>query len=272
MDSKLATAVLNHLNVSPAAPDLRLLEQLIRAYPRIVPWESASRIAKKGRLKQTPAIFNVTDCPRWPEEFWTDSIRLGNGGTCFESNYAFFALLQWLGYTGYLTINNMGGSIGCHTAIVVLLDGQKWLADAGYPIPVPLLISPNKATHRASQFLNYTVRPYGQAVYQIEREPHPKKLAFTLIDRPVADADYRAATIADYGDDGLFLDKIVINMIVDELPWRFNSGERPFHFESFKDGQRTDYVIEEREVETAVAHKFGLDLDTLKAAFGEIGG
>jgi hypothetical protein len=252
--------ILRHLNVPAAAPTLSLLEALVNAYIRVVPWETAFRIVKRARTADTAV------CPRWPEEFWTDNLERGGGGTCFESNYAFFSLLNALGYEGYLTINNMGDSIGCHTAIIILIDGQKWLVDAGFPLYAPLPVSPHGVIHRTTQFMHYTVRPEGSGIYQIEQHPHPNRNAFTLIDRPVAEEVYRTATTADYGPDGFFLDRIVMNKVVGEQTWRFNSGEEPWRLLRFVDGVRTDFELN-GDAGTAVAHHFGLDQATVQTAF-----
>src|SRR5688572_9127270 len=131
---ELTQQVLGYLKVSPAAPDLALLDALVGAYIRTVPWESAFRIVKRART------INTEDCPRWPEEFWADAMERGGGGTCFESNYAFFGLLGALGYEGYLTVNDVGDHPACHTAIVVPLEGEKWLVDVGWPVHGPLPI------------------------------------------------------------------------------------------------------------------------------------
>ena len=261
----LTKQVLARLNVAAAAPTLKLIDKLINAYIRIVPWESAFRIAKRARTQETAA------CPRWPLEFWQDNIERGGGGTCFESNYAFYSLLLALGYEGYLTINNMGDSIGCHTAIVLFIDGQKWLADVGIPLYAPLLINPDETITRVTPFLNFAVVPDGPNRYQIERWPHPACNVFTLIDKPVPDAEYRAATTADYDSNGLFLDKVVINKIIDELPWRFNSNEQPWRLNSFMDGVRTDRAWD-GDAATAVANHFGLDSDTVRQALTHLYG
>lgn len=68
------------------------------------------------------------------EEFWSDALQHGFGGTCYESSLAFYGLLDALGYEGYLTVNDMGDSRGCHAAIVLLLNGQKYLVDITIPI------------------------------------------------------------------------------------------------------------------------------------------
>lgn len=259
----LTQQVLAHLNVAPAAPALTLLNELISAYIRTVPWESAFRIAKRAQTMAT------ADCPRWPLEFWQDNMERGGGGTCFESNYAFYSLLLALGYEGYLTINNMGDKIGCHTAIVLKLEGQKWLADVGIPLYAPLLINPDEPTTCATPFLNFAVQPDGRHRYQIERWPHPSRNVFTLVDEPVPDATYRAATTADYDSNGLFLDKIVINKIINEQPWRFNSTEQPWQLNTFMDGIRTDKGWE-GDPATAIATHFHMDSGIVRRALAHL--
>lgn len=263
LSNKQKLDILTHLGVEKTNPTQSFLEQLIAAYCRTVPWESVFRIVRRAETAET------AQCPRWPEQFWQNAMVLGGGGTCFESNYAFFALLQSLGFDGYLTLNNMGDSIGCHTAIIIVLDGQKWLVDAGLPIYVPLPLSSRGIMHRSSPFLHYTIRPDGRSRYQIERRPHPKQIAFTLIDKPVDDATYQAATTADYGENGLFLDFVIVNKIINHQPWRFNMAERPWRLNRFEWGKRIDTEIE-GDAAAAVAHHFGMKTAVVQQAFALI--
>ncbi len=258
LSPQMTVRALQHLGVSPADPDLALLDRLIAAYIRRVPWESAFRIAKRARTADTAA------CPRFAEEFWTDATERGGGGTCFESNYAFFSLLRALGYEGYLTVNNMDDFVGCHTAIVVKLDGERWLVDAGYPLHLALPIR-EEVTRREGPFHTYTITPSGTRAYTLTRDRHPSPYIFTLIDAPVDEAAYRGATIADYGQDGLFLDKLVINKVVDEQLWRFNSAESSSHLQRFENGTRIDTPME-GDVAAALASRFGVDEATVRAA------
>lgn len=256
--------ILRHLGITavPPIPTLAFLDQLMAAYCRTVPWESAFRIVRRAQTADT------AQCPRWPAEFWQVALDKGGGGTCFESNYAYLALLQAVGFEGYLTLNNMGDSVGCHSAIVVLLGGQKWLVDAGFPIYASLPISARGVMVRATAFMNYRVRPETNAegCYQVEQWPSPRSNAFTLIDTPVAEAVYRAHTRADYGPDGLFLDAVLVNKVVNGRTWRFNMREKPWRLNLFVNGVRTDFELE-GEPATAVARHFGLDEETTRLAF-----
>jgi arylamine N-acetyltransferase len=253
---------LAYLGVPAGAPDVGLLRALVAAYTRRVPWESASRIARRLHTLDTAL------CPRWPAEFWQEAAQRGSGGTCFESNYAFFDLLRSLGYQGYLTINDMQEAQACHTAIILEIDGGRWLADVGLPLYAPLSIDPERSTHTDSPFHTYRLTPEGNDHYTVRRDRHPKPYAYTLIDIPVDEAAYRHATIADYGSEGHFLDRVIITRVVDGHAWRFNAAEMPLHLEQFVDGRRTDHPLQ-GDIAPILAARFGMDEETLRLALKE---
>ena len=270
LDAATAQQILAFLGVEQETPGVAFLDRLLAAYVRRVPWESAFRIARleewRAERERRKETGSGPETPvRWPQQFWTDAIERGGGGTCFESNYAFFSLLQHLGYEGYLTINNMGETVGCHTAIVLEIEGQRWLADAGLPLYAALPISDEEPLQRETPFHTYTVRPDGRRRFQIERDRHPKPNCFTLIDQPVPEAVYRKATIADYGPRGLFLDRVIINKVIEDVPWRFNSGEQPLRLESFSNGQKEDILLGDN-VAAELAQHFAMDEELLRRA------
>jgi arylamine N-acetyltransferase len=263
LPAPLLDEVLEFLEVRRGAAGPGLLEQLIDAYGRKVPWESASRIVKRQHTA------NTAGCPRWSEEFWRGAIQRGTGGTCFESNRAFLALLSALGFQGYLTINNMQETIGCHTAIVVTLPEGPHLVDAGYPIHTALPLDPHRATERSTPWYRYSAQPLGGGVYLVENTPHPRPYMFHLHDRPIDDQAYQLATTQDYGEHGLFLDRVIIRKIVADDVWRFNSAEHPLHLQQFHNGERIDHPLSgqaSEQVAEQVGRHFGLDVDVLAEA------
>lgn len=237
LDAGLTSEVLTYLGLSAGRkPDLALLDDLVAAYTRRVPWESASRIAKKVAVLERSGPAGDEVIARWPAEFWRSAFDWGTGGTCFESNYAFFALLGELGFAGYLTVNNMDPTVGCHAAIVLTIDGDPWLADVGLPLYAPLALDPGQETGRQSVFHGYTVRPSGPGAYLIERDHHPQPYCFTLVDEAVPDESYRQVVAGDYGPEGLFLDRVIVSKVIAGHICRFNGGERPFKLERFASG------------------------------------
>ena len=253
ISAELAERILRHFGLPLApAPSLETLQTLVSRYTRTLPWESASRIVRRKRY----AI--AEDCVLYGADFWASHFALGSGGTCYESNYAFFGLLQRLGYQGYLTINNMEAAIGCHSAIVLALNGKRYLVDVGYPVHAVLPLDIKQTTRIEHPIMNYTVEPQGARRYEIRRLTNQPFSGFTLVDEPVRDADYRAIGICDYRHDGgQFLNEIVIHKVVDGQLWRFNSDERPFRLQQFIANERHDHLLG-ADPAGEVAAKFGL--------------
>jgi arylamine N-acetyltransferase len=260
LDPALVRRILARFGVGVAPPSVELLDSLIAAYTRLVPWESAFRIARRARTTDPAAR------PRWPAEFWQDALDRGGGGTCFESNYAFFTLLQTVGYEGNLTINNMGDRVGCHTAIILKIERERWLVDVGIPLYVSIPVDPNAPARRTSPFHVYTLSPAGTGSFEVVRDNHPSPYVYTLIDRPVDDQAFRAAITADYGENGLFLDRLIITKVIQGQQWRFNSGDPPFHLEKFVNGRRTNYPLV-GDIPAAIANHFEMDVDVVRIAF-----
>ena len=231
---------------------MRYLNRLIQAYIRRVPWESVSRIIRRHTTTQT------SECPRWPEEFWSETLSWGTGGTCFENNLAFFSLLSTLGFTGYLTINDMLDQRACHTAIIISWQGQKYLVDVAIPLHCALPVRGDEITKRSTLLHHYTIRPSGGGIFEIERSHHPKRNIYTLLDRPVPLDEYKAAVERDYEATGYFLDRVIIVKIINERLWRFNSLERPYKLEGFGKTSKEEIPLEPEGVSRSLAEKFGI--------------
>ncbi len=266
LSAKLSARILRRFGL-PAAPhpDLATLQALIAAYTRSVPWESASRVARRARHEPDQ------DCALFGADFWESHFALGTGGTCYESNYAFFGLLLRLGYEGYLTINDMGESIGCHSAIVIFLDERKYLVDVGFPLYIALPLPGDGETQAACAIMRYSLSRNGSDQYQLRRELGKRVHGFALNDKPVDDAEYRAIGIHDYRHDGgQFLNEIVIHRIVDERLWRFHSDVEPLCLQEFVDGERHDRLLG-ADPAAEVAAKFGMARAVLAEAWKALG-
>ena len=200
------------------------------------------------------------------EDFWESHFAHGAGGTCYESNYAFFGLLRRLGYEGYLTINDMDAAIGCHSAIVVLLEGQKFLVDVGYPLHARLPLRDDGEVYVENAIMDYSVEPLCANRYAIWREIQPRSSAFQMNDKAVLDAEYRAIAIHDYRHDGgQFLNKVVIHKLVDDQMWRFNSDEPRLCLQQFVSGERRDHALGD-DPAVELAEKFNIAPDIVAKA------
>jgi hypothetical protein len=257
---RLTDAVLAFLGVPAPRHDPAWLDALMRQYGQRVPWESASRIVRHRTLP--PHARHLT-----PDVFWEHAMTHGTGGTCFESNGALSAVLAAVGFSGYLTMNDMDQTLACLTAVVVTLSGTRVLVDAGYPIHAALPLTDQREDVHTPWF-TYTTTPAQGGRYVIENRPHPRPYLFHLIDTPVAPDRYAAATRADYGPAGLFLDRVVIRKIVDGRVTRFASAEVPWHIQAFEHGEHHSEAIGD-DVATAgarLAAHFGMPAAVVLAA------
>jgi len=265
LSHEMAKEVLDYLGCPPKAPTLRYLNQLIRAYIRRVPWESVSRIIKRHTTAETK------DCPRFPEEFWKEAMQLGFGGTCFESSLAFYSLLTNLGYAGYLTINDMGDTHGCHAAIVILLNGKKYLVDITIPVHAAVRIDLQKIVRRQTALFDYTLRPVSENKYELDRYHRPGKNLFTLIDIPVGLSEYLTIMEDDYNEaTGRFLKSVVMVKVVEEKAQRFFSDQKPYKLENFDRAGRTERIIEPGTLSHELAEIFQISEDSISAALAWI--
>jgi arylamine N-acetyltransferase len=259
LSTELTSQILSFLGCPREKPSVRYLNRLIRAYIRHVPWESVSRIVKRHTTSETEL------CPRWPDDFWQEGLKYGTGGTCFENNLAFFTLLNELGFDGYLTINDMENP-ACHTANVITLNGQKYLADVAIPIHCALPIYANRITKRSNEFHHYTIRAESICRYAIERSHHPKRRIFTLVDVPIPLEEYRNAVQNDYEETGCFLDRVIIVKIIEGRLWRFSSVDLPYKLEGFDKTSKQEVILETNKLAKSLSECFGMDEDKIALA------
>ena len=112
------------------APDAEGLRTLHRAYLARVPYEDlAVQLGETGPLDEAALARRV--------------LRDGRGGYCFELNTLLAALLRAVGFvvTHHQAVVGGEGPTN-HMALVVDLDGERWIADAGlgegFLEPLPL--------------------------------------------------------------------------------------------------------------------------------------
>ena len=227
LDPAFVDDTLKSLQLRRQPPTFEYLNALIGAFIQRVPWESVTRIIKRDAATET------ADCPRFPREVWSDAMNFGGGGTCFEINCAFFALLSALGYDGYLTLNDKNEAQKCHAAIVIRFGDHNYLVDVSVPLPRAFAFFSDSTVHHYTPWLNFTIQPKGENRYEITRAPHARPYIFTFNDVPVSEADFEAAIEADYLPTGYFLKRVVINKMLGETAWLFNSDTQPFMLESF---------------------------------------
>lgn len=260
LDLVFVDDALKFLQLRRQPPTFEYLNALIGAFIQRVPWESVTRIIKRDATPET------ADCPRFPREVWSDAMEFGGGGTCFEINYAFFALLSALGYEGYMTLNDMNEAQACHAAIVILFNNQKYLVDVSAPFPRAFAFSSDATVYQYTPWLNFIIRPEGGNRYVIERTPHARPYNFTLSDVSVSEKDFEAAIEADYLPTGWFLNRVVINKMLGGKAWLFNSDTQPYMLEMFDHDGKHEIPLNPETLAQSLADRFHIPDEKVSAA------
>jgi hypothetical protein len=165
----------------------------------------------------------------------------------------------------------MGNSRGCHAAIVLLLNGQKYLVDITIPVHAVVRIDLQKTVKRNTVLFDYKIRPVSEGKYEVERSHRPSKNLFTLIDVPVSLPDYLAIVEDDYTETtGRFLNSVVMVKVVDDRAQRFFSDQKPYKLESFDRAGRMEEFIEPEILPHFLAELFQMPEDSLSAALSWI--
>ncbi len=255
--------VLAWLGVPTPSRTRAWLDAGLAAYARRVPWESASRIVRRARHADADA------CVAAPAVFWESAMSRGLGGTCFESNAALAALLTASGIPTTLTINDMPPTVACHTALLAEAEGEQFVVDAGFPLYAAVPLPRGGETREVvTRWGTFSATAVGPGRYRIGQHPHPRPLAFELVNRAVTPQAYLGAMRADYGPGGLLLDRVIIKKVVQGTTWRFASGERPWVLERFADGVRRTELLpgDVARTATALGAHFGIDCDVVRQA------
>jgi N-hydroxyarylamine O-acetyltransferase len=168
--------------------DLPTLRSLLHQHVFNIPFENFDIHSK------TPIVLQV-------ESLYRKVVLGKRGGYCFELNILFHRLLQQLGFnvsmvSGRLLHGHGYGREFEHMALIVELEGQKWLVDAGYGdfCLLPLAIQPGEVQSDGRTYYQITddVVVDGERYMGVTKWNHSKQAfrteyIFTLTPRVVTE-------------------------------------------------------------------------------------
>jgi arylamine N-acetyltransferase len=123
--------ILEALDLPAGQPGPGYLQTLLARFNERVPFETASKIVRNAE------VADLAGKPRRPELFWAEHLDSGAGGTCFARVAAFDALLGDLGFVRRVALGRVAAEFD-HAALLVTLEGEEWICDVGFPLPVVL--------------------------------------------------------------------------------------------------------------------------------------
>ena len=175
--------------------------------------------------------------------------------------------MQNLGFDGYLTINKVIDKSSVHAAIVIMISNKKYIVDIGYPIYAPIPVIEKAVTVSDTFPLEYRCTPTSPKEYIIENFPHPEPYLYHLTDIPVNPIDYLKIASNDYGESGLFSDRIIIRKMINKVPTRFDSEDTPYNVHTLQNGEKVKTFIKDEELVRRLSDHFKMDGKIISQAF-----
>jgi len=168
-----------HFKLSRGNPDLLFLRQIIEKFAAF-PYENISKIIQ---LSQT---WDSGTQIRLPDQVIEDHIRKNLGGTCFSLTFALQTILLQNGFIGYPVMAHMRAGRNIHCALIIGLDGLKYLVDPGYLLnePMQLEAATRRVYHREFGGVELRYTPASDSFDLFTFENQEIKWRYQFQDRP----------------------------------------------------------------------------------------
>jgi len=243
-----------HFELAQQPPSLQHLQSILAAFSHL-PYENLSKIIKLNKHGDDPARL------RLPEEIIDDHRRWQLGGTCFSLTFFLQSILTTSGYVCYPVMADMRAGRNVHCALIVLLDGAKYLADPGYVLDRPLLIDPLRAKIHHTDFTGIEL-VYDETLQNFRLFTFSKqetKWRYTFVDRPTPLEEFLEHWQTSFdrnGMHGLCLSRVHR----DELIYIHNGFMR----ESSWQGKRNFNI--KQNLHTTIEARFGIPAEFVEQA------
>ncbi|MDZ7288305.1 MAG: arylamine N-acetyltransferase [candidate division KSB1 bacterium] len=133
-------------------PGMTVLREILAGFSHL-PYENLSKILKFQRHGE-----NQAQRLRLPEEVMEDHLHWRLGGTCFSLTFFLQTLLRHHGFPCYVVMGDMRAGRNIHCALIVCLDGDKFLIDPGYLLRQPMALDPGKPRLYHTEFTGVELR------------------------------------------------------------------------------------------------------------------
>jgi len=248
----------SHFALPRRPASLQHLQSILVAFSHL-PYENLSKIIKLNQHGDDPARL------RLPAEIIEDYRRWHLGGTCFSLTFLLQSILAHSGYACYPVMGDMRAGRNVHCALIVMLDGAKYLVDPGYVLDRPLLVDPLGARIHHTDFtgieLAHDAAQQNYHLYTFNRQDAKWRYAFA--DRPAPMPEFLAHWQASFGRKnmhGLCLS-------------RARSGELIYIHDGFMretswQGKRNFNV--KRNLHAVIEERFGIPAEFVEQAQGAL--
>jgi arylamine N-acetyltransferase len=181
-------------SLSDRPAGLNLLKTILVSFSRF-PYENISKIIKYRRH------FGKAERIRLPCEVMEDHAAHRLGGTCFSLTYFLQTILSQQGFDCYPVMADMRWGENVHCALVVTVDGVKYLVDPGYLLSEPMALDSQKPRMYATPFsgVEMVFDAEGGKYDLYTFDGTEKKWRYRFWDRPVSAEEFYGHWLSSFG-------------------------------------------------------------------------
>ena len=249
--------ILEALDLPRSESGLGFLRALFARFNERVPFETASKIVRSAQVSEPE------EKPRRPEVFWADFLSSGAGGTCFARVAAMDALLCGLGFAARVALGRVQSDFD-HATLLATLDGEEWVCDVGFPLPV-LLRSSGGETETPLGAVRVTRGGRGWRVELLEGVPEgPRELE--IFSAPVPREEFELQWRETFRPGSSFLSAVKLRREKQERIVSFSAGE--IRVDDLHSRTRIPLAAPRAPI---LEEQFGVDRELLARAFSIAG-
>ncbi|MCK4504837.1 MAG: arylamine N-acetyltransferase [Candidatus Aegiribacteria sp.] len=138
--TRTAAMFFDYFDLVPDDSKKDSLQKIVQCFSNI-PWENLTKFLAKAQLTKKENRL------RLPGTVISEHIQNGAGGTCFSLTATLGEIIGAAGYTCNPVMAEMQHGKNIHCALSIITpDGNRFLADPGYLVPVPIPLEPRQNT------------------------------------------------------------------------------------------------------------------------------
>lgn len=257
-DIKLLT---NHYEKPLTNDKYEITRWIMRILTNKIPYENISKILKDRYIKE---YRKESDKFRFPDELIGEHIEKHFGGTCFSVTYTLSHILDYFGICNNIVMGDMRVGENVHCAVVMELNGNRYLLDPGYMISEPIPITDDGESYIKTQSHDIILK---------KNKENGKQDLYTVGSK--GNAVLRLGFHNDFVDDDTFkkyweesfsrdtMDAVMVEYLSDAGLYYFRKN----HVVHTSQGKKSNYVFEkEDDIASFIEEFYGINKNYIHEA------
>ncbi|MGR5065476.1 arylamine N-acetyltransferase family protein [Photobacterium sp. DNB22_13_2] len=191
-------------------------------------------------------------------------IQSKRGGVCFELNNFLFELLRYCGYDVYriaarMIVDGELRDVANHIALVLELNGQKYIADVGDARAMSQVIPMDGSMGFKQLGITHQIKPIDGDIYQLWLyESDSQSARYQFEDKPYQREDFKEGiAYVEFDERSIFTQQFIITLLHDNS--RLSLGKE--HITKTSESGKTIMPYQPEQRDALLALLFGIVID-----------